>query len=67
VASSRGSARSCSAATARSGCARSAPSLKHLQMARDRGQTHGERLCQLGHGRVPLGESHQDGPAGRVR
>src|SRR5829696_6315098 len=40
--------------------------LEHLEVARDRRQGHRERLRQLVHGRLTLGEAGQDRAAGRI-
>src|SRR5215208_8307766 len=40
--------------------------LEHLQVARDRRQAHRERLRQLVHGRLALGETRQDRAACRI-
>src|SRR5687768_6261303 len=41
-------------------------SLEHLEVARDRRQGHWERLRQLAHGRLPLGQTGQDRAARRI-
>src|SRR5205807_10194890 len=40
--------------------------LEHLEVARDRRQAHRERLRQLLHGRLALGEAGQDRAARRI-
>src|SRR5437899_9571950 len=43
-----------------------AGAFEHLQVARDRGQADAERLGQLRHGGLSLGQPGQDGPAGGI-